>query len=219
MTDKDISVQVFAEVRDVLTDDELLELARDLNLAAINYNEHLRDIVAGIFDTRIAKLRAKRCLRAREGQITPASDHWTTDSEESVIDPPPTSISSSESDGNAPPPSDSELVCGNATLNHIASCQDQREAAYKIATLNPEGFAVREAAALIYAAGLSKGKLKTISSNIYTLAADDDNWQRLGPGRYRLLPEIRPVDSDIFDYRRQDVADDDGEDNELVQVA
>ena len=219
MNEMDVSAQVFAEVREVLTDNELLELARELNLAAISYNEDLRDIVAGVFDKRLTKLRAKRGLWVCEVKITPASDHRTTDSEESPKDPPPTSISLSESDGNVPTLPDSELMCGNASLDHIASCKDQREAAYKIATLNPRGFAVKDAAALIFAAGLSKGKIKTVSSNIYTIAARDDNWQKLGPGRFRLLPEIRPVDGGIFDQLREETADDDGEKNELVQVA
>ena len=193
-------------------------MATDLRLAGIGYNEHLRDIFMGFFDKRIAKLRGDRTLGSVVKATPKAFGHEAADV--AVVQRPPrTDISSSEPDGKTPVNAETEPSCGNAKVEHISMCKDQREAAYKIGELNPDGFTVRDAAALIHAAGLSKGKIKTVMSNIYTLAARDDGWRKLAPGQFRLLPDIRPVDGGIFDQLRQEIADDDGEENELVQVA
>ena len=218
MSDMNLFAQLFAPLRESLTDDELRELAAGLRRAGITYNEILRDTFVGLFDSRIDELTGDRTPPCGSTETSRASGHEPADVA-IVPSPPPTNPSSSEPDDKTPVNTELKPSCGNAMVEDIATCNDQKSATYRIGELNPGGFFVSEAAALIHAAGLSKGKLKTVRSNIYTVAARDGRWDKMGPGQFRLLPNVRPIDAGNIDQLRQETADDDGEENEFVQVA
>ena len=209
---------MFVMINELLTDEERREMA-DLSLAGITYNERLRDFFAGFFDKRIARLREEHVLWSSEQDTPPASAHAATDSEDTQSYPSSTDIAPSEPDDNVPNPDETEPSCGNARVEHIVSCKGQREATLVIGELNPDGFAVREAAALIRAAGLSKGRVDTVMSNLHHYMTNDDSWQKIGPSKFRLLPKIRAVDGGNPEQLHQKNAEEIGCENGLVQVA
>ena len=206
---------MFVMFSESLTEDERRELT-NLNSAAITYYERVRDILVGPLDRRLTDLRAEQALWSGTQDTVLASDHAAPNSGEAPSDSPSAEIASSEPDGIAP---ESELTCGNARIEHIIGCKDQREATFVIGELNPAGIAVSEAAALIHTAGLSKGRVDTVMSNIHSYMSGDDAWQKLAPSRFRLLPKIREVSGINPEQPHQEIVEYNDDGTELVQVA
>ena len=215
LTNLNIFARVFVEVSESLTNDE----RREMLSASITYEERVRDILVGSYDRRITKLREEHALWSSYQDTQRVSDHAAMDSEEKVPSPPDADIVPSEPDDNAPNPAEAEPSCGNARIEHISSCKGQREATFVIGGLNPNGISVGEAAALIHAAGLSKGRVDTVMSNIHNHMSNDEAWQKIGSSRFRLLPKIRAVDGLNPEQMQQEITEEGGSENELIQVA
>ena len=206
---------MFAMISESLTEDERRELT-DLNSAAITYYERVREILVCPIERRLTDLRAEQALWSGTQDMVLTSDHAVPNSGEAPSDSPSAGIVSSEPDHIAP---ESELTCGNARIEHIIECENQREATFVIGELNPTGIAVSEAAALIHAAGLSKGRVDTVMSNIHSYMSGDDAWQKLAPSRFRLLPKIREVIGVNAEQPQEKIAEERDDENEIVQVA
>ena len=218
MTKLKSSEPMFVMFSGLLSNDERGELT-NLSSAAITYNERVRDIFMGAFDRRITDLRAEQALWSGDQDTVSASDHAAPDTGETLADSSSAGAASSKPNSIASEPPEAELACGNARIEHISSCNDQREATFVIGELNPEGISVSEAAALIHAAGLSRGKVDTVMSNIHNYMTNDTSWQKLAPSRFRLLPEIRAVDAGNLKQQHKETTEDDDLENDLVQVA
>ena len=205
--------QIFAPIMETLTKEELELFNADIRKAEIVYIEALREIAMSVFDKAVAQLIEEPAVSCTSKRAVRASGHDSTDV--SVQNLSLKECPSRNLDFEAPATGDDVLSCGNAKIEDIAMCKDQREAAHNIGRLNPGGFAVSEAALLIHAAGLSKGRLRTVAANLYTLVNRYDDWQKLEPGRIILLPDSGHVADDKYDQLCEEVE----EESKRVQVA
>ena len=82
---------------------------------------------------------------------------------------------------------DSTLCHAHVRPSRIAHCETQLAAFKEIAQLSGGVVRVGEASRLVHEAGLSKGKVQSISSGIRHKLDASDEWEYAAPGTYRLL--------------------------------
>lgn len=209
---------LFLEAIESLSDDERLEMV-DLSRAAIKYEEVKRALFMGHIDKRINELRQEHALWTIDESASSGGGKQSL-AEEGVEPAQPYEAEIlRESEVCESTASDTEAKCGNATIGDIARCKGQRDAARIIGTLNPRGFALGQAAALIHGAGLSKGSPESVMSNLHKYMSTNDEWEKIGRSRFRLrranaeiqeveLPSLhlKPEESDSPERNLEQVA-------------
>ena len=186
MVTNGIFSKVFVDIRSQLTDEERERMAK-LSSQSVAYLEECRDLIITSLDDEIDNMRADHSF-------------WSVDFEDERR---PTDMSSGEDGPDLEKDADSDTVhsalgeqytmeskvrCGDATVEDIKPCKDQRHAVRVIGEINTNGFAVSQAAALIHSAGLSKGTVESVASNIHGYMSRQPEWEKIGPSRFRLLP-------------------------------
>ena len=76
----------------------------------------------------------------------------------------------------------------------LSGCRTQREALHTIARHNDGIVRARDAAQLIYDAGLSRGKLSSVISTTHNLLSYGYEWERVAPGMFRLIETDEAVE-------------------------
>lgn len=82
---------------------------------------------------------------------------------------------------------DSALYHAHVRPSRITHCETQLAAFKEIAQLSGGVVRVGEASRLVHEAGLSKGRVQSISSGIRHKLDASDEWEYASPGTYRLL--------------------------------
>ena len=195
MVKTNIFNRMFLEAMESLSEDDRLEIA-ELNEAAIAYEELKRDLFIGHIDKRIIELKQEHALWTIDDNASSGGDKRSITEKEVEPVPPYEAEIPKDSEIFEPMASDTEPTCGDAKVGDIASCRGQRDAVRVIGALNPDGFTVGQAAAMIHAAGLSKGSVESVMSNIHSYMSTGEDWEKIGPGRFRFRtanPEIQEV--------------------------
>ena len=90
--------------------------------------------------------------------------------------------------------SDGEPVSGKATVEDIRGCPSQRAAARIIAEKSGGEVHLNSAAKVIHAAGLAKGRLKTINSSLHSFMTNSDEWEYVRENTFRLIEKAKTVE-------------------------
>lgn len=80
----------------------------------------------------------------------------------------------------------------NAGIAIIDGCRTQREALVAIALHNGGVVRARDAAQIIYDAGMARGKLTSAISTVHNLLNSGDEWERIEPGTFRYIATGAP---------------------------
>lgn len=74
----------------------------------------------------------------------------------------------------------------NPGIAIISDCRTQREALVALALHNGGVVRARDAAQIIYDAGMARGKLTSAIATVHNLLNNSDEWERIAPGTFRL---------------------------------
>lgn len=78
-------------------------------------------------------------------------------------------------------------VVTNPGIAIISDCRTQREALVALAKHNGGVVRARDAAQIIYDAGMARGKLTSAISTVHNLLNNSDEWERIAPGTFRYI--------------------------------
>ena len=90
--------------------------------------------------------------------------------------------------------SDDGPVSCEATVEDIRGCPSQRAAARIIAEKSGGEIHLNSAAKAIHAAGLAKGRVKTINSSLHSFMTNSDEWEYVRENTFRLVEKAKTVE-------------------------